>query len=210
MLISKTTTDSGAIIGICHMTESKSELLEQFPLSLQKNAYEYINNIRSDKRAIEWLSSRIMITQLLGKGIMLLNSPTGKPYLKDNSYNVSITHSKDYAAAILHKEMHVGIDIEYISNRVERIRDRFISDKEYIDHNNSIIHQLLHWSAKESLFKLIGRQEIDLKQHLFISPFTPSNKGLMKATEYKTYDQQSYDIHYEVFEKYVLTWIVSP
>lgn len=210
MLINRTTTDSGALIGIWHMTESKTELLELFPLSLQKNAYEYINNIRSEKRAIEWLSSRILITQLLGKEKMLLNNPTGKPYLEDNSFNVSITHSKDYAAAILHEDLHVGIDIEYISNRVERIKDKFISDKEYIDPNNNIIHQLLHWSAKESLFKLIDQQEIDLKQHLFITPFIPSNKGVMKATEYKTDRQQTYDIHYEVFEKYVLTWIVSP
>ena len=37
---------------------------------------------------------------------------------------------------------------------------------------------LLHWSAKEALFKLMGVEEVDFIRHLRIFPFSLSEKGV--------------------------------
>ena len=36
---------------------------------------------------------------------------------------------------------------------------------------------LLHWSAKEALFKLMGVEEVDFIRHLRIFPFSLSEEG---------------------------------
>ncbi|NLY23912.1 MAG: 4'-phosphopantetheinyl transferase superfamily protein [Bacteroidales bacterium] len=206
MLIRKEHTVSGGLLGIWKMDESRDALLHLFPGHLRAEVMEYVNGVRSDRRAIEWLSTRIMLLDLLGKEQIIRNRDDGSPYLEDERPHISISHTKDYAAIMLHEFRPVGIDIEFRSERVKKIAGKFISDKEFIDPAQKTIHQLLHWSAKESLFKLINEQGIDFRQHLFIHPFTPILKGEIRATETKTDQSSSFSVYYEVHPDYVLTW----
>ncbi|NLX66339.1 MAG: 4'-phosphopantetheinyl transferase superfamily protein, partial [Bacteroidales bacterium] len=137
----------------------------------------------------------------------ILNQTDGKPYLEDGSYYISISHTKDYAAIYLHKTQPVGIDIEIRSERVNKVAHKFVGDDEYIDPSQTTVHQLLHWSAKESLFKLMEESEIHFKHHLHIHPFTPSTKGIITATETKTQFNHTFTIDYEVYPDHVLTWV---
>lgn len=90
---------------------------------------------------------------------------SGKPYLKGQEAQISITHSKDIVGIIIHKEKTVGIDIEYISTRVERVKNRFLAQDELATANTT---ELLttYWSAKETLFKLDDKQGIDFRADL--------------------------------------------
>jgi hypothetical protein len=67
----------------------------------------------------------------------------------------------------------------------------------------------LHWSAKETLFKRLNLREVDFKEHLFLHPFTPCDKGSITATESKTGDMRRFTIHYEIHDDYVLTWTIG-
>jgi len=84
----------------------------------------------------------------------------GRPYLTDRSFNVSISHTRNHAAILIHPSKNVGIDIEEISDRVYRVASKFVSQDEYIDPHHEKIHLLLHWSAKETMFKLLEESEI--------------------------------------------------
>lgn len=209
MLIRKDYFDNGSLMGIWKMDESVDELLKLFPPSIRSEADNYINSIGSKRRVIEWLSTRIMLFELLGEIKIIQNHEDGKPYLADNSYHISISHTKDHAAILLNKLYPVGIDIEIKSDRVEKLAYKFISENEYIDPEKKILHQLLHWSAKECMFKLINAQGIDFKKHLFIHKFTPSQNGIITATEYRTKETRTYNLHYEIHPEYVLTWVVD-
>ncbi|MBK5194527.1 MAG: 4'-phosphopantetheinyl transferase superfamily protein [Proteiniphilum sp.] len=206
MLIRKEHSDTGGLLGIWKMDETREALIHLFPEHLRPEVMEYVNGVRSDRRAIEWLSTRIMLLDLLGKEQIIHNREDGSPYLEDGKPHISISHTKDYAAILLHDSCPVGIDIEIRSERVKKIAGKFISVKEYIDPAQKTIHQLLHWSAKESLFKLMNEQGIDFRQHLFVHPFTPALKGIITATETKTDQSCSFTVHYEVHPDYVLTW----
>jgi len=177
MLIRKEHTGDGGLLGIWKMEETREELLQLFPGHRRSEADTYLRNIRSERRSIEWLSTRLMLLDLLGKEQLILNRKDGSPYLDDGKNNISISHTKDYAAILLHETSAVGVDIETRSERVIKIAGKFISDEEYIDPAQKIVHQLLHWSAKESLFKLMNEQGIDFKQHLHIHPFIPEKRG---------------------------------
>jgi len=209
MLIRKEHTEDGGLLGIWKMDETREELLQLFPVHRRSEADKYLRDIRSERRSIEWLSTRLMLLDLLGKEQMILNRKDGSPYLDDGKNNISISHTKDYASILLHETSAVGVDIETRSERVVKIAGKFISDQEYIDPTQKIVHQLLHWSAKETLFKLMNEQGIDFKQHLHIDPFTPAKEGLIMATETKTDQTRSFRLHYEVHPDYVLTWAIK-
>jgi phosphopantetheinyl transferase len=191
------------------MEESREELLEYFPGNLRQEAIAYTDGIRSPMRSIEWLSTRAMLFVLLGDDKSIQNHPDGRPYLTDHSYHISLSHTKEYAALLLHDSLPVGIDIEARSERVKKVASKFISEEEYIDPSRKVIHQLLHWSAKESLFKLINRQGVDFKEHLRVRPFTPGDNGTIMATETGGETPRAHLLHYEVHDHYVLTWVVG-
>lgn len=67
MLIRKDYFDNGSLMGIWKMDESIDELLKLFPPSIRSEADNYINSIGSKRRVIEWLSTRIMLFELLGE-----------------------------------------------------------------------------------------------------------------------------------------------
>ncbi len=206
MLIRKEQLQSGALLGVWEMNESHEELLSQFPERLRSEADRYLEHIRSERRCIEWLATRLMLFQLLGEEKIIHNREDGSPYLDDGCQRISISHTRDVAAMLLHEWAPVGIDVETRTERVSRIADKFIAPNEYIDPKQKTVHQLLHWSAKESLFKLIGLQGIDFREHLQIAPFTPGDKGVMQATETRSKKAGTYTIYYEVHPRYVLTW----
>lgn len=206
MLIRKEFIDKDCMLGIWKITESRDELLSMLSMKNQKIAHQYLSNIKSHKRALEWLSSRLLLQLLTNDDKTIDHTSQGQPFLIDKSYQISISHSKDYAVVLLHKNKKVGVDIENHSHRILKIEKRFVSEDEYIDPNNRTLHLILHWCAKETLYKLMNSTEIIFKKHLHIHPFQVHDKGLMKAHETFTNNETAFDIHYEVNPDFVLTW----
>ena len=209
MLVRNENINNVALLGIKRITGNRDELLGRLTEKQQEEAAIQISSMASDRRVMEWLTTRVMLLEMLGRDIAILNNEEGKPYLSDYSYNISISHSVDYVAVLLSKDYRVGVDIEKISERIFKIKERFVSNKEFIAPENSLIHLLLHWSAKETMFKFLNEVEVDFKDHLFIHPFDPKDEGVLEATEYKTNANKTYQINYELFEDNVLTWLID-
>lgn len=209
MLIRKDYSVNGSLMGIWKMDENIEELLELFPPTIRSEAVNYIKSVRSKRRIREWLSTRIMLFELLGEVKIIQNREDGKPYLEDRSYHISISHTRNHAAILLNKSFPVGIDIEIKSDRVEKLAHKFVSESEYIDPEQKILHQLLHWSVKECMFKLINEMGIDFRKHLLIHRFIPALNGIITATEFKTKENRTYSLNYEVHPEYVLTWVTD-
>lgn len=207
MLIRKEHTSNNGLLGLWKITENKEELLQLFPDGLRAKAHDHVSGMKSERRAREWLSTRLMLQLLLNDEEKIVrHRRDGRPYIPDGSYNISISHTTEYAAILLHETQNVGIDIEIRSERIERLASKFISETEFVDESQKTVHQLLHWSAKESIFKQMDEIEIDFKQHLHIKPFTPQEKGIINALETKSERHRNYELEYEIHPDYVLTW----
>ncbi|MDR1742301.1 MAG: 4'-phosphopantetheinyl transferase superfamily protein [Dysgonamonadaceae bacterium] len=209
MLVRDEHIDKDGKLGIWKIEEPPDELLQLFPESLRSRAASHIENLRSEKRVTEWLSTRLLLLQLLNEDKIVHHHRNGQPYLTDQSYRISISHTNNYAAILLHPFRKVGIDVEYRSERVAKISSKFISPEEFVDESQKLLHQTLLWSAKETLFKIIGEDAIDFRCHLHIHPFSPQSQGVMTASETKTPERRLFEVHYEVFPEYVLTWAVA-
>jgi hypothetical protein len=64
---------------------------------------------------------------------------------------------------------------------------------------------LLHWSAKETMYKALGLMGVDLKDNLFVERFLPLKMGAFDAHEYFSGKNIRFRIRYFVTNDYVLT-----
>lgn len=192
-------------IGVWKISETINALLSL----LNRNEAEILQNSNiGESRLLEKAATRLLLNELTHKEVQIAYNSNGKPYLINYCENISISHTKGYAAIILSKSAHIGIDIEYISDRVERIRSRFISNNEYINPDCSVIHLLLHWSAKETIYKALSMEGIDLRKDFHIEKFEPQQSGIFTAHEYFSKDNLDFRIQYFISDDYVLTYTI--
>ena len=162
----------------------------------------------AEKRKQEWLAVRVLLKEMLGEEKSIAYLPSGKPYLEDGSMHVSFSHTHGYVAVALHPSAEVGVDIEQYGTRVRRVASRFIREDEKVSIalGDEIVGLLLHWSAKETMFKLMDDQGVDFIEHLRIFPFTLRESGVMEAQEFRSFTEQKFLIHYDTHPDYVLTF----
>lgn len=162
---------------VCCFDESFSELSALCDdVSLVEYAIEHFG---SEKRRCEWLAARILIKKILGSQAGVCYSPDGKPLLCDGSRNISISHTAGYVAVAFHREYDVGVDVEVFGTKIARLYERFLGSAEIasLDRNNEIVAMLLHWSAKESLYKIVGNRGGSYSENFLISPFVVGASG---------------------------------
>ena len=206
--IAQTFAQTRSSMAVVPLLEDSDSLLSRLSF---KDKYLPIIEKMNENRKREWLTIRVLIKEMLGEEKEILYNSLGKPYLSDNSFHISISHTKGYAALIINKENETAIDIERIASRVKNIKKRFVNEEEEkaLSQSDEIIHLLLYWSAKESLYKLLGIENVDFKLHLHIQPFEPlfGEWSEFEAYETRTKYQNCYKIKYFIHDDYVLTYI---
>lgn len=169
---------------------------------------EGFSRFSAEKRKQEWLAVRVLLKELLGEEKSIAYHSSGKPYLEDGSAFVSFSHTQGYVAVALHPNVEVGVDIEQYGTRVQRVASRFIreDEKASVQAGDEVYALLLHWSAKETMFKLMDDEAVDFIDHLHVLPFKPGNSGCFEAKEYRSGKERGFLIHYDTHPDYVLTF----
>lgn len=195
--------------GVWKMDESVNILLGQLP---EREYYEReVQRFAAPHRRLEWLSVRALLFRLLGEHKEVCYLPSGKPYLADYSYFISISHTKGYVAVILSDKVSVGIDIEQYGQRVHRVAHKYMREDEPVRlyKEDAAWSLLLHWSAKEVMFKCMDTDEVDFRRHLHIEPFELQEQGDFTAHEYRTERKRCFRIHYLLHPEFVMTWNID-
>ena len=156
------------------MDESPEQLFDLYPHLLPYRS-SLDNKYKNDGRKLEFLAIRALMYEMLrvngaSKGLLshagdFTHNGQGKPLFR--GYHVSISHTKGYAALILSKKSEVAVDIEYMSDRVVRIASKFLRKDERAD---SLDAKLVHWCAKETVFKLFSEENL-LFEDMRVKPF---------------------------------------
>ena len=164
----------GVSLGLWQMDESPEQLFDLYPHLLPYRS-SLDNKYKNDGRKLEFLAIRALMYEMLrvngaSKGLLshagdFTHNGQGKPLFR--GYHVSISHTKGYAALILSKKSEVAVDIEYMSDRVERITSKFLRKDERAD---SLDAKLVHWCAKETVFKLFSEENL-LFEDMRVKPF---------------------------------------
>lgn len=198
------------LLGVWKIEESSDELLAM--LDLQSEYLPFLQQIKTEKRRREWLASRVLLKELAGEELLIAYHEDGAPYLPDSSFSLSISHTNGYAAVLLQEHGPAGIDIEYQSGRVLKIRSRFMSSEEdgsVCSDEHEVEYLLIHWCAKEALYKMIRQRDVDFIGHLHITPFNYATSGDINVYETRTHLQQSYMLRYAVYPEFILVYNIS-
>lgn len=140
---------------------------------------EHLNRLTAAKRRREWLGARFAAkytaAEILSRpgsfipwfSIGITADAAGRPYLlvderEVTRSDISISHSGDLAGAMVVRRGLCGIDIQKITNRVVKVRERFCTpDEERLLYSTFDVSRAqyetyltLLWSAKEALRKV--------------------------------------------------------
>ncbi len=209
MLILNEKTDNNAILAMWKVEESVEELLAM--LFNRPEHLTAIGKMGAEKRQKEYLVSRVLLNTVLNDDKTIAYHPNGAPYITDHSYNISIAHTGQYVTILLHPTAKVGIDIERISDKVVRVKSKFLAEAEMamLDPDNNKTQLALLWAAKEALYKIVGVETVDFVGGLKVEAFKPYLEGEMQAEECVTPAHQHYQLDYRVFPEFVLVWTIA-
>ena len=210
-LLSNKIIEEGSKIGLWEITEDYETLFQK--TYLNDDDIIRLNTFKSLNRKIESLSVRALLQQMTRPDARIVyHQQTRKPYLDDNSYNISVTHSNKYTAILLSKEKQVGIDIEYMSHKIERVAHKFINEKEVITKDPLLrhTHLYIHWCAKEALYKICDKEDINFHKNLIIKPFELEKiQGNITGIVKNDSRHEEYLMYYIIYNNYVLVYCIK-
>ena len=196
-----------SILLIKEITDNLNNLVSKFKEF--NNFEEELNTLdefKNNKRKLEWLSVRLLICDFFKEKTKIYYDNFGKPFLKNN-YKIGISHSKNLIVVALSKNEEIGVDVEFISNRIKRIAHKFLhkAEIEHIDIENDLLKLHLHWCAKEALYKIYGKKELSFINNLRIEPIDENENSFVGhlITNDKTI---SYQIQYTEYKGFVVVW----
>jgi len=162
----------------------------------------------STSRKLEFLSVRALLAELLGKDARIVYNKNNKPFLKDGSRFISISHSNKLTAILLSTNEKVGIDLEYMTSNIGAIAFKFINRREKLsrDPENRKYHLYLHWCAKEALYKICDKEGISIRKNITIEPFEIRESGEIKGKVHTERINESFDLYYTRYNNYAIVW----
>lgn len=189
-------------LGLWKIEETVEDIMNHCPY-LAKYGAVMDQRYRSDSRKKEFLAVRALLHDMLGEaweGLEIEHLPSGKPILE--GYQISISHTRGFAAVMLSTKHNVALDIEYSSARVGRIISKFMREDEIA---NTIPQQLIHWSAKETIYKLFSEDDLHFEDmRVRLSDEDTLNHCLVENMKRK----QMVKVFCEIVPEYVLTYAI--
>ncbi|WP_345950561.1 4'-phosphopantetheinyl transferase superfamily protein [Mucilaginibacter sp. PAMB04274] len=201
--------DADTEIALWRIEEDADTLYHKLQLNEQEKAY--VDQLANGKRHLHWLGTRVLLRTMLNTTnyIDCRIDTHGKPYLYDMPYHISLSHSFDYAAVMISKSRPVGIDIEQIKQKVERIAPKFLRHEEQaaIDADNKIAHLYVCWCAKEAIYKCYGQKEVSFLDNIALERFPFTAEGSLQAHLHKGELHIDYKVDFLQYEDYMIGYV---
>lgn len=184
--------------------ESIDELCGNIVLTEQSQ--QRMNSMKSELHQRAFLSVRQLLLQLGYADADLVYDASGKPHLRDGKY-ISISHSH-HLAVVLVSDQAVGIDVELIREKVAKIGPKFCaSELPFLasDLTTETERLTVIWGAKEAVFKIVNREGISFKDHVFVAPFDLNSTATSATLAFDSQLRQ-FKIQYQFIANYALVY----
>ena len=198
-----------AKIAVWHIAEEKNFFLQKVPLQRE---------ITHPHKQLQHLAGRYLLQHLYPDFPyhLIEIADTRKPFLPNEEYHFSISHCGDYAAVIVSNHHRVGIDIELVTPKVERVKHKFLNQGEIglVNGQLSIVNnemQLLTllWCCKEAVFKWYGSGGVDFKDDIHLQPSSLHDDTGIINCEFIEDEIVALNIEYKYFDGMCLAWTVT-
>lgn len=191
--------------------EQADELIAQ--LQLKDHETTYLESLNNGKRNLHWLSTRVLLRTMLHTQdyIDCKVDEHGKPYLANFPQFISLSHSFDYAAVMVSENRPVGIDIELIKDKIERIAHKFMNDEElsFIDPLNRTEQLYACWCAKEAIYKLQGKKNVSFLHNIRLKDFDYQQEGSIRASLELEDSRKDFEVRYQKMDGYMIGYVAD-
>ncbi len=194
-------------LAVWHINEDESFFLSSVPLHRE---------ITHPLKRLQHLAGRFLLPYLFNDFPMneIEIADTRKPFLPNERYHFSISHCSNYAAAIVSSSHRVGIDVELITPKLEKIKRKFLHPEELRFVNAQLPAQQLNllsilWSAKEAMYKWYSAGEVDFSEMMRTLPFKAENEGKIDAAFLKDDFHKKLVLNYKQVDQLTMAWVNS-
>ena len=158
-------------------------------LSIKGMKLSALDSITNLKRRAEWLTIREIVSLVMPENEDIIYNNQKKPYFKNSNSNLSISHSNERVAIYIHQDKNVGIDLQFISDKIFRIKEKFLNAEELDQISMEVNELTAYWSIKEALFKIYGKNDAFLKANFQVKDlqFNGENgtaKGIISVNDF--------------------------
>lgn len=171
--------------------EEPIAFFETFPVSWSTPSIE--NPIKK----LESIAARYCLHQLSTEfdSLILVQNDRNRPFFEDSDWQISLTHSYPYVAAACSRQNRIGIDLEKPGRNIEKIAPRFLSATELMKWKNTSNLLTLAWSAKESIYKAVGKPGLSFQKEIEMADFdqNPSQAQLATGEKISLFWEESPD-----------------
>lgn len=204
--ISKHYLNENTVLGVWKIEEDIDTLLKM--TILDNDDRKRFNSFASNSRKLEFLSVRALLAELLGKDARIVYNKNNKPFLRDGSRFISITHSHKLTAILTSVNEKVGIDLEFMSSNIGALSFKFLNRKEKVVKESEIKkYQLyIYWCAKESLYKICDKEGINFRKDITIEPFEVKDSGEIRGNVRTRKINEVFDLWYTKYDNYAIVW----
>ena len=162
--------------------------------------------IRKEKKSREYFLAARKLLKNEHPELVINYDLNGKPHL-NNQKGISISHSNEIVAIGISNELDFGIDIQYKTDKIFKIKNKFLSKNEskFLDKTDDIDFLINIWSAKESIYKALGKEEISFSKDLEID--IVNDKDLFRTGYYKKDNIKiKFDLDFLFIEEYIICY----
>ena len=195
-------------LGVWKIEEPEAFFLAHVPLQRE---------ITHPNKRLQHLAGRYLLKELFPGfpyGLIRI-ADTKKPFLENAAYHFSISHSGKYAAVMVSTGCRVGVDVEMVSEKINRVKHKFLSAAEQEILGNvgglpDMEHVLIAaWSIKESLYKWKGSSEVDFVRHLHIDRAVVAGGAGIAACSITKDSPSELDAHFFFMQGNCISWVCS-
>jgi phosphopantetheinyl transferase len=191
-------------LGVWQITEEESFFSEEIPLQRE---------ITHPHKRKQHLAGRYLLKHLFNDFPyeLIRIADTRKPFLHNEQYHFSISHSGDYAAAIVSRDKRVGIDVENRTAAVMKVLHKFLNvrEREFVKPDPSYtpyLRETLLWSIKETVFKWYGNGGIDFSEHILVRRFNCREEGIIECM-FRHKFKVSLPVYYRIMGDLCISWV---
>jgi 4'-phosphopantetheinyl transferase len=204
--ITKHYLNKDTVIGVWKIEEELPTLLEMVDMSPEdRKRYEIF---RSTSRKMEFLSVRALLAEMMGRDARIVYNKNNKPFIKDGSHFISITHSNKLTAILMSRNERVGIDLEYMRLNINAFASKFLNKREKITRRwtDRTYHLYIHWCAKEAIYKICDKEGINIVNDITIEPFEVRESGEIRGSVKNERIDDQFTLYYSKYDNYTIVW----
>ena len=135
------------------------------------------SRFQNDNRRREHLAWRRIVRHELGRQVIIDYNDVGAPIVDVPNTFISVAHGGEMVAVAIANE-RVGVDIESLDRNFSRIQSRYMTTEEIALSSNEEWAARV-WAAKEAIYKLYGKREVDLTEDIRITGLDTQSMILM-------------------------------